>query len=78
MSAGQMADYLSLVALADVGEPGQPFHPASIANLFVASDDDLEGLTPWDIGYLKALYGVTSAPSGTAQISRMAIHMERR
>ncbi len=77
LTAGQIADYLSLAALADVREPKTPFQPKTIANLFLAPND-VDALTNWDRAYLKALYaGAGGALNRSIQITRMASYVKQ-
>jgi hypothetical protein len=77
LTAGQLADYLSLIALADVRTSTTPFRPESIANLFV-EPGGVAGLTTWDRRYLKALYAGGGALNRSAQITRMANYENRQ
>lgn len=71
LTAGQVGDYLSLIALGDVRLPRTAFHPETIANLFV-SDSPPDGLTGWDLSFLKSLY---AAGSGARNRSVQTISM---
>lgn len=51
----QLADYVSLVALAQIDADAQTADFDTIMNLFNSSGAP-SNLTPWDIGYLQALY----------------------
>lgn len=60
VSFDQLADYLSVVALAQVN-PDTDYTAFDTVLNVMANPDDVEGLTAWDRNYLKALY------SGDAQ-----------
>jgi hypothetical protein len=54
-SLGQIADYIAMVALAQIDPEAQPTHP-SILSLFDESADQAEMLTRWDQAFLHGLY----------------------
>ena len=69
---GQVADYVSMVALAQIAPDAQPTAP-SILNLFEAGAQQEDTLTSWDVGYLHALYSTSQNRIGqNANLSRLA------
>lgn len=55
VSAVQLADYVAMVTLAQIDPAADTRAYASILNVFEESDA-IEGLTDWDLAYLKGLY----------------------
>jgi hypothetical protein len=75
LSAGQVADYLSMVALAHVRADSRFPGTDTVLNLFAPGLDDAGrpgGLRPWDTAYLAALYGSDSQVNASAQVSHIA------
>ncbi|MDP2117219.1 MAG: hypothetical protein Q8J71_07465, partial [Brevundimonas sp.] len=73
----QLADYLALVALAQVDPDGDTSRFSTILNLF----DDPEGspgLTGWDRAYLEALYGGPSERIRNSDQTRELLRNLRR
>lgn len=73
----QLADYLALVALAQVDPDGDTSRFSTILNLF----DDAEGspgLTGWDRAYLEALYGGPSERIRNSDQTRELLRNIRR
>ncbi|MEA3473637.1 MAG: hypothetical protein U9R70_09450 [Pseudomonadota bacterium] len=55
-SVGQLSDYLSMVAFAQIDPAGQTRGFATILNLFSNPEGSPSGLTSWDRAYLDGLY----------------------
>lgn len=56
VNADQLADYIAMVAFAQIKPDADTSGYASILNVFDAPDETA-GLTQWDLAYLKGLYG---------------------
>ncbi len=79
LSAGQVGDYLSMVALAQIRSDATFVGVNTVLNLFSPDRDAAQrpaGLTRWDTDYLKALYGSDSQSSYAAQVSHIATRMK--
>lgn len=77
LSLGQLADYCTLVALAQVDPKADVSAFETVLNVF---DDPLTpGLTSWDMDYLKALYSVEQSSVGAnARGGEIVDQMTRR
>jgi hypothetical protein len=79
LDAGQLSDYLSMVALAQIRSDATFVGINTVLNLFSPDRDPAQrpaGLTDWDTAYLKALYGSDSQSSYAAQVSHIATRMK--
>jgi hypothetical protein len=79
LGAGQLADYLSMVALAQVRSDATFVGVDTVLNLFSPDRDTAErpaGLTAWDLRYLTALYSSDSQTNYAAQVSHIATRMK--
>jgi hypothetical protein len=79
LGAGQLADYLSMVALAQVRSDATFVGVDTVLNLFSPDRDTAQrpaGLTAWDLRYLTALYSSDSQTNYAAQVSHIATHMK--
>jgi hypothetical protein len=77
VGGAQLADYLALVALAQVDPHAEVGGVDTILNLFNAPEE-AEGLTSWDRSYLAALYRAhPERTDPTDQTSAMARQMSR-
>lgn len=56
VNADQLADYIAMIAFAQINPKADTSGYASILNVF-ESPDETAGLTEWDKAYLKGLYG---------------------
>jgi hypothetical protein len=72
----QLGEYLSLVALAQVDPDGETQGLDTVLNVF--SDPTIEGLTPWDRTYLRALYRAPSERIDSNDQVYSIIHNVRR
>jgi hypothetical protein len=78
LGAGQIADYLAMVALAHIKEGSTFSGSDTILNLFTVGIDDAhnpKGLRPWDTAYLPALYKADAQKSYSGQVSHIATRM---
>lgn len=73
----QLADYISLVALAQVDPEGDTSRFSTILNLF-DDPDDSPGLTGWDRAYLDALYSGPSERIRASDQTRQLLRNLRR
>lgn len=77
VSLAQLADYCALVALAQVDPEADVAAFETVLNVF--ADPATPGLTPWDMDYLKALYGVEQNSVGAnARGAEIVDQMMRR
>lgn len=79
LQAGQVADYLSMVALAQARAEDSFVGIDTVLNLFAPDRDDARrpaGLRPWDTAYLRALYRSDSQISYTAQVAGIATRLK--
>ncbi len=79
LQAGQVADYLSMVTLAQARAEDRFAGIDTVLNLFAPDRDDAHrpaGLRPWDTAYLKALYRSDSQISYTAQVAGIATRLK--
>jgi hypothetical protein len=69
VNQSQLADYIAMVTLAQVDPDADTSAYATVLNLFHAPDQ-VEGLTQWDIAYLKGLYDAqrTLQNAGSARV----------
>ena len=75
---GQLADFVSMVALAHIDMRGDATIVPSILNLFDAASEPEPTLTEWDRAFLKALYGAEQTSSNPrANASEVADAMLR-
>ncbi|MBC7769099.1 MAG: hypothetical protein H7124_09965 [Phycisphaerales bacterium] len=71
-----LADYISMVALAQVDPAADTSGFPSILNLFAQGGEPVTELTQWDLAYLDGLYNVTRAAASAQQQEReIARHM---
>jgi hypothetical protein len=78
VNMGQLSDYIAVVGLGAVKPDAAPKGAATILNLFHDLDAGrvpAAGLTPWDMAYLKALYGVGGNQPGWRQNHQIATRM---
>jgi hypothetical protein len=78
VNMGQLSDYIALVGLGAVKPDAAPKGAATILNLFHDLDagrPPAAALTPWDLAYLKALYGVGGNQPGWRQNHQIATRM---
>ena len=76
-SLRQLADYTAMVSLAQIDPKADASGYNSILNLFSAGRDP-EGLTEWDMSYLRALYSPNAAEVTTGrQTSAVLTQIER-
>ncbi len=75
LSAGQVGDYLSMVALSHVRAEESFSEIDTILNLFVNTSKPA-GLTAWDMAYLSGLYRVDGQATYASQISHIAAWMQ--
>jgi hypothetical protein len=74
VNLGQFADYVSVIALAQVRLDKDPGPAPTILRLFTdAGDSRPQGLSRWDGAFLKSLY--TTYPDNVVQISQMQTRM---
>jgi hypothetical protein len=73
----QLADYLAMVALAQIDPDRAPSGYDSILNLFSAGNQ-ADGLTEMDLSYLRALYDLDTMRVPDAQRGSLASRMARR
>ena len=73
---GALADYLAMVALAQVDADASTTGLTTILNLF-GDEMSPRALTEWDIAYLRGLYGAESTVSARRQAGDIARTMER-
>ncbi|KPF73938.1 hypothetical protein IP78_14570 [Brevundimonas sp. AAP58] len=82
VTAAQLADYLALVALAQIDPEAELVGYDSILNLFVERSGAPDGLTDWDRSFLEALYTTLDEPQGpqnaAAQADAVAGALARR
>lgn len=77
VSLAQLADYCTLVALAQVDPKADVATFETVLNVF--ADPSTPGLTPWDLDYLKALYSVEQNSVGAnARGAEIVDQMMRR
>ncbi len=79
LGAGQLADYLSMVALAQARSDASFSGVDTVLNLFASDRDATQrpaGLTGWDTRYLTALYNSDAQANYAAQISHIATRMK--
>ena len=73
-----LADYIAMLALAQIQPPESCQDLPSILNLFVAGCSRAAGaLTPGDIAYLQALYKITATTTVYGQRSEMTYQMNK-
>ena len=65
ISLTQLADYCTLIALAQVDPKAEVASFETILNVFI--DPEITGLTGWDRDYLAALYGIEQNRLGSAR-----------
>ncbi|WP_157004394.1 hypothetical protein [Brevundimonas nasdae] len=65
-SLGGLADYLTMVSLAQINPRGDFSGQSSIMNLFAYAEDD-QALTAWDRNYLSALYSAATNRATASQ-----------
>jgi hypothetical protein len=78
LSAGQVADYLAMAALAQAQGKTSFAGVDTVLNLFAAGQDEARrptGLRPWDSAFLAALYRSDSQASYSSQVSHIAQRM---
>ena len=74
LDMGQFADYVTMVGLAQIRLDKDPGPAPTILRVFGdAEESRLQGLSRWDIAFLKALY--TTYPDNVVQISQMETRM---
>ncbi|HUI61103.1 MAG TPA: hypothetical protein VLX90_12815 [Steroidobacteraceae bacterium] len=74
VSVGQLADYISLVGLADIDPDEDVGDAPTILHLFAASGEPAPpGLTPWDRAFLLGLYHSDQTSHGQRRQIEMAI-----
>lgn len=73
-----LADYISMVALAQVDARLDAAEFDSVFNLFNAGTDRTQRMTDWDLAYLRALYAMRGdASSPDRQQREIAFHLRR-
>ena len=76
LTAGQLADYISMIGLAQIRENASPGEAPTILQLFAGSEAARPaGLSPWDQAFLKGLYATDSEK--VTQISEIKYSMYR-
>ena len=76
LNAGQLADYISMIGLAQIRESARPGDAPTILQLFAESGAARPaGLSPWDQAFLKGLYATD--PQMVTQISEIKFSMYR-
>jgi hypothetical protein len=65
LSLPQLADYCTLIALAQVDPKADVASAETVLNVFI--DPTTPGLTSWDMDYLAALYSIEQTRLGTAR-----------
>ncbi len=75
-SGPQLADYLAMVALAQIDPEGRPGGHESILNLFAAGSPP-PGMTAWDRSYLRALYAMDAGLMPRSQRGALVGRMVR-
>ena len=72
-----MADYISLLALTELGDPGTCQSLPSIVNLLAASCPPVEALTDNDRGYLRGLYHMSPDQNASVQQDEIGYQMQQ-
>ena len=78
-SAGQVADYLAMIALANVRAESSFAGTNTVLNLFAPGRDETArptGLTNWDTDYLSALYKSDAQATYSSQISHITTRIK--
>jgi hypothetical protein len=73
LNMGQLADYVSMVGLAQIRLDGNTGTAPTILGLFRESDSPPQGLSLWDRSFLEGLYSTDQ--SSVLQVSRIKAHM---
>jgi hypothetical protein len=76
LNIGQLADYVSMVGLAQIRLDGNTGTAPSILGLFRASDPHPQGLSLWDRSFLDGLYSTDQ--SSVLQVSALKTRMFRQ
>ena len=78
LEMGTVADYIALVALTQLGDPGACQSLPSIVNLLAASCTPVEALTDNDRGYLRGLYHMSPDQTLAVQQDEIGYQMQRK
>ncbi|WP_428149551.1 hypothetical protein [Brevundimonas sp.] len=79
IDATQLADYLAMIALAQIDPEVDPGPYGSILALFAHPEAAPPGLTDWDHAFLEGLYGAEqTSPNARARLSAVADSMAHR
>jgi hypothetical protein len=75
LTIGQIADYATLIGLAQIRESAEPGSAPTILHLFANNGEPRpEGLSTWDEAFLKALYDTSS--DATVQVAEIKVRLD--